>query len=160
MALKTPSTYKLVGLPPGLFGQTYVVFSVWKTPPSLWEAEYSILASRPDELLAQSSISCDLSSCETGEPEFGEREMETEAREKAEGLLEEELRRRALANGRQEWAESPIRLEPSRYTPASIWTLNTHPLAFSAMFERTKSNDLRSYLTMVSGTRRLRAATK
>ena len=35
-----------------------------------------------------------------------------------------------------------------------------HPLAFRAMFERTKSNDLRSYLTMVSGTRRLRGATK
>jgi hypothetical protein len=41
MPHKHPSTYTVPGLPRALFGETYVIISVWKPSDTIWNAEYN-----------------------------------------------------------------------------------------------------------------------
>ena len=157
MGFNKPSSYRLDGLPPSIFGETYVFISIWASDPNVLMSEYSILTSRPEELLAQTATTHDLSGRPPELPLYDEGAAEAEALRLAQICLEDEIERRAIAEGRNEFTHS-VRLTPCDLSPVSLWALNTHPRAIREMLERTTSNGLRNFLKMVVSTQRLRPA--
>lgn len=158
MPVNAPSSFKLVGLPPDFFGETYVFISVWRPAINTWAGEYSILVSRPKEDLLQKVVTFDITDYPTDLPPVDEAYMEGEALRQAKIDLALELERSAFDRKRDDCAFLTIQLERSAFSPVSVWTLQTHPVAFKKMMSNTKSNELQKYLTMVAGIAPLRPA--
>lgn len=158
MSIKQPSTFSISGLPPGLFGEVYVVISVWQPSKTLWMAEYNILTTRPQENLVNCVVEFDIANYPPELESIDEAYMEAEAARQAEIDLALELEKRAIASGRPELAYLPITLQPTKISPVTLWVRNLFPVKFEDMANQTKSSDLKKYLGVVMGLQKLKAA--
>ncbi len=79
MNLKPPSTFSMLGFPPGIFGETYVVVSVWQPSATTWKAEYNILTKRPHEHLISCVVDFDIANYPPELESIDETYMEAEA---------------------------------------------------------------------------------
>jgi hypothetical protein len=157
MTIKTPATFMVHGVPPGIFGETYVIISTWKEG-AIWKAEYNILMKLPQDQLASRVIDFNIENYPTElEPIDGDY-MEGEALRQAEIDLILALEQRAIADGRPELAYMPITLKRTAYTPVTLWVRDVFPQKFFDMAKTTQSPELKNYLTMVMSLRKLRAA--
>lgn len=147
--------FRLEGAPRLFFGETHVVISVWKDA-AVWHAEYNILSKRPPEHLVQTQLSFDITNYPAELPAVDEVQMEGEALNQAEIDLRLELEQRALAQGREDLAYSPIMLVRETITPVTLWTRSMYPLKFLDMAAGTKSPRLKPYLKMVMSLSRLK----
>ena len=149
MSIKQPSTFRVQGLPPGLFGEAYVVVSVWQPCTTTWMAEYNILTKGPHEHLVSCVVDFDIANYPPELDSIDEAYMEAEAARQAEIGLMLELETRATDSGRPELAYLPITLQPTKITPVTLWVRNLFPVKFEDMANQTKSSDLKKYLRMV-----------
>jgi len=153
--INPPSMFQLAGVPPGFFGETHVVISVW-SDASIWNAEYSILSKRPAESLIQKSVTFDVSSYPSELPPVDKAFMEAEALSQAKIDLILELEQRAKAAGREDLAYLPIELQPEPNTPVTLWVHDIYPEKFRAMFDGTASPSLKRYLQLVMSIGRIK----
>ena len=158
MSIKQPSTFSILGLPPGIFGEAYVVISVWQPSVTQWKAEYNILTTRPQENLVSCVVEFDIANYPPELESIDDAYMEAEAVRQAEIDLALELERRATASSRPELAYLPITLQRTKISPVTLWVRNLFPMKFADMATQTMSSDLEKYLRMVMGLQRLKAA--
>jgi hypothetical protein len=158
MTIKQPSTFTVSGLPPGIFGEAYVVISVWKPSATKWMAEYNILTTRPQENLDSCVVEFDVANYPPELESIDEAYMEAEAARQAQIDLELELGKRAIIVGRPEVAYLPLTLKRTKISPVTLWVRNLLPMKFADMANQTKSSDLKKYLQMVMGLEKLKAA--
>lgn len=151
MNIKQPSTFSVLGLPPGLFGEAYVVISVWQPSVTQWKAEYNILTTRPNERLDSCVVEFDVSNYPSELESIDEAYMEAEAVRQAGIDLALKLEEQATASGRSELAYLPITLQRTKLSPVTFWVRNLFPMKFADMATYTKSSDLSRYLRMVMG---------
>lgn len=158
MSIKQPSTFSLRGIPPGVFGETYVVVSVWQPSTTTWMAEYNILTKRPHEHLVSCVVDFDITNYPPELESIDEAYMEAEAVQHAESYLSLELEKRATDSGRPELAYLPITLQRTKISPVTLWVRNLFPVKFGDMANQTNSSDLNTYLRMVMGLQKLKVA--
>lgn len=158
MTIKQPSTFTVSGLPPGIFGEAYVVISVWKSSATEWMAEYNILTTRPQENLDSCVVVFDVENYPPELEPIDATYMEAEAVRQAQIDIELELERRATVVGRPEVAYLPIILQRTKISPVTLWVRSLFPTKFAEMASQTRSSDLKNYLRMVMGLQKLKAA--
>lgn len=158
MTIKQPSTFTVSGLPPGVFGEVYVVISVWKPTETEWLAEYNILNTYPKEMLDSRIVAFDVTNYPSDLEPIDETYMEAEAVRQAQIDLELELAKRATSLNRAEAAFFPIRLHETKISPVTLWVRDLFPKKFVDMTNQTKSADLKKYLQMVMGLQKLRVS--
>ena len=156
MSISAPAMFKAMGLPARLFGQVYVIVSVWKSLPTTWEAEYNVLSNRPQENLFSGVVSFDTKDYPVELQPIDAVYMEAEAVRQAEIVLMLELEKRAVADD-VALAYLPFKLERTQLTPVTLWVSNTFPSKFLDMTSETKSKGLRNYLRLVMGLQKLKA---
>jgi hypothetical protein len=151
-----PSTYTVPGLPRALFGETYVIISVWKPSDMVWKAEYNILIKAPNEYLISDTVEFDVTDYPAELPPIDNAAMQTEAVQQAERVLTLELDRRANDAKRPDLAYHPVILEQKTISLVMLHKRNIFPVKFGDMATTTISPDLRRYLALVLGQERLR----
>lgn len=157
MTVKNPSTFSVQGLPPGIFGEAYVIISTWKES-STWKAEYNILKKRPQEQLASQMIEFNTENYPAELEQVDDAYMKGKALRQAEFDLILKLEKRATTDGRPEVAHMQIKLKRMAITPVTLWVRDVFPHKFLDMANTSKSPKLKSYLQMVMGLQKLRAA--
>lgn len=158
MTIKPPSTFTLSGLPHGIYGEAYVVISVWQPSATRWMAEYNVLTTRPQENLSSCVVEFDVEDYPRELEPIDEAYMEAEAARQAQLDLAVELENRATHADRPEVAFLPFTLQRTKISPVTLWVHNLFPTKFADMANQTKSSDLKNYLRMVMGLQKLRAA--
>lgn len=151
-----PSTYTVPGLPRALFGETYVIISVWKPADTVWKAEYNILIKAPNEYLISDTVEFDVTDYPAELPPIDDAAMRAEAVQQAERVLALELDRRANDAKRPDLADHPVILEQKTISLVMLHKRNIFPAKFGDMATTTKSPDLRRYLALLLGQERLR----
>lgn len=158
MPIKQPSKFTVSGLPPEIFGEVYVVISVWKPTETEWLAEYNLLNTYPKDKLDSRVVAFDVKIYPSDLKPIDEAYMEAEAVRQAQIDLELELEKRATSLNRTESAFFPIKLHEIKICPVTLWVRNLFPANFVDMANQTKSSDLKKYLQMVMGLQKLRAS--
>ncbi len=156
MTLKKPSMFSASGLPHALFGDTFVVVSVWQPTGSTWSAEYHILIKRPNEFLISGVVNFDTLDYPPELDPVDEQYMVAEALRQAEIDLITELERRATDANRPELAYLPLNLIETKITPVSLWVRDVFPTKFGEMAKTAKSQFLTNYLRTVMGLQKMR----
>ncbi|MDP3856714.1 MAG: hypothetical protein Q8Q73_03020 [Stagnimonas sp.] len=161
MSIKKPSTFSVLGLPPGIFGEAYVVVSVWQASTTTWMAEYSILAKRPQKHLFENLFSrvveIDITSYSSELEPIDEAYMEAEATRQAELDLMLELEKRAADSGHTELAYLPIALQRTKISLVTLWMRTLFAVTLEDMANHTNSSDLNKYLRIVVRLQRAKA---
>ena len=156
MVIKQPRMFSVSGLPRGLFGDAYVIVSVWKPSTTLWTAEYHILTKRPHEHLLSGTVDFDTTDFPPELEPIDDAYMEAEAMRQVEIDIGLELERRATESNRPDWAYLPLRLDTTTITAVTLWTRDMFPTKFGDMAAATKSPQLKRYLQVVMGLHRLK----
>lgn len=151
MSIKQPSTYSVSGLPLGIFGEAYVVISVWQPSATRWIAEYNLLTTRPQEDLNSHVVEFDTANYPPELDSIDEAYMEAEAVRQAQLDLALELERRATILGRPEVAYLPFAFQRTKISPVTLRIRNLFPTKLADMANQTKSSDLKNYMRIVMG---------
>jgi hypothetical protein len=149
MSMEKPSTFRALGLPPGIFGEAYVVISVWQPSATSWMGEYNILTKRPHEHLFSDVVPFDTVGYPVELQPIDATYMEAEAILQAETHLILELEERASDAQFPELAYLPVKLERTNISPVTLWVRNMFPAKFEDMANETESPALKSYLRVV-----------
>lgn len=147
--MKPPAMFRLTGLSPAVFGETFVVIAVWKTSQRTWAAEVNTLSQRPQERLYWWGFERDTTGYPTELAPLDEATMEAEAVWLAETNLALGLKEWAKKLGRPEFADVPVKLERTQISPVTLWVQDVFPAMFSEMAQRTNCAVLRNYLRSV-----------
>lgn len=144
------SVYMLRGLPPGLFGETYVVVTGVQSPSFDYRAEYFLLAQRPQESLHigfyEFSAANFPESLATIDVEFSLQE----ALQQAESYLFDRLEERALQLQRPELSLLQVELKQCAGNLLSCWMRGRFKQQLVQIRDATKCQPLKSYLGLLS----------
>jgi hypothetical protein len=145
------AVYSIVGLPAGLWGESYVIATSYERSQDQLVAEYFILTNRPHEAMNSGSVTIAVSPIP---PDLGTIDLEfalQEGQEQAKLRLYDLLEARATELGRPDLAYLQFDIKPSRTGHLlGCWMRGQFNAQLSEIGQATQCPSLKRYLSLLS----------